>query len=669
MRLPLRARLLFVIVIGVFVPMAVCLVFMIRAHRQNLESAFLRQGRTLANQIIVTRRWLSMHGGVYVFKSPSVRPSPYMENSETTTRSGDPISLRSPSLVSRELSELSEREGLSTFRIVSDKPINPANSPDDWETASLAAFREGSPETHDAPAESDQTWFRYMAPLRTEASCHKCHQESGYPVGSVRGGVSVRFPVGEVLAESRDKEKTLAAIMAFIGLAMMTLVAAGTRSVVLKPLSAISRAVGGVSAGDFESNLRRGANDELGDLAEAVIRMRSMVRDYGARLEKEVQARTAELESLKSRAQNERDFLINLFEKMADGICVLSSDGEKIEYINPSLRRTLGRSGDLERGDFLREAGLTEAGLAGGSGVEFFRSEIAGADGSRFFDVLATSLDDSDGDSGRLLVFRDITDRKRLEEKLIEANRDLEIKVRTQTDALLEQEKLAALGEVSAGLAHEIRNPLSAILSGIALIESRRRTPEEEDRIIKLIKKEARRLNSSLTDFLLFARPSRPKKVRLDLAGSVKEIVQLIEDDAEIKGGIEIVTELEDLPPVLFDADSLRQVIWNLSINAMESMNGEGRLIIRSRDPGGGRWVLELEDRGPGIPPEVSRKMFDPFFSTKRSGAGLGLSIVRRIVHSHGGEITHQNLENGGSRFTITAPVEAPDEPVEEEAL
>lgn len=232
----------------------------------------------------------------------------------------------------------------------------------------------------------------------------------------------------------------------------------------------------------------------------------------------------------------------------------------------------------------------------------------------------------------------------------------IETEAEERAVARVEQEKLAAMGEVSAGLAHEIRNPLSAIISGISLLESDRRTPSERERIFKLIKTEAQRLNSSLTQFLLFARPHEPLRVRIDLGGLIREIVQMIEDDPEVRGETRIVLEMEKLDSVWFDDDQLRQVIWNVALNAIQAMKGKGELTIKTEDAGGGFFRIEIEDTGPGVPEELRDRIFAPFFSTKKEGAGLGLSIVRRILIAHGGSITLETKTGTGAKFIIIGP-------------
>jgi two-component system, NtrC family, sensor histidine kinase HydH len=659
MRLPLKAKLFFIMLLAVLVPVIVTRTFILREQQKNLETAFVRQGKVMFDQIVVTRRWLSKQEGVYVRKNPFTKESPYLKNANTKTIQGDPIILRSPGLVTRELSQLSEKEGLHAFRIISEKPINPDNLPNDWESKSFKVFEKGQPENWDIVKIDGATWFLFMAPIYMEASCHNCHEEQKYTVGEVRGGVSIQFPVGDILAGADASNRNISIGMGLLFASVFILLWVGSRRTVMVPMLNVTSAVTAMSKGDYEIPLKPGSNDELGDLVNAFVNMRSIIKDYNEKLENEVLKRTEEYENMRAHAQKERDFVINLFERMTDGVCVISSETQEVEYINPSLESVFeGNKQSIYGEAFFSDSSSYQEYKENEGSPTVFRKEITAANGAKVFDLLATELINPNGSKSRLFVFRDITDRKLLEKELLDMNKNLEVKIQEQTKVLIEQEKMAAFGEVSAGLAHEIRNPLSAIMSGISLMESGKRTGEEKVRILNLIKQEASRLNNSLTDFLLFARPHTPKKVRVELTSIIKEIIQMVEDDREIKGDVEIVLDLAKMPPVWFDDDALRQVIWNITLNALQAMEEKGKLTFESKELDGGSWSLSVTDTGPGVPDEIRERIFDPFFSNKKEGTGLGLSIVGRIIKMHGGEIECFDAPEGGTVFKITIPGE-----------
>ncbi len=659
MKLRLRPRLFLLVTVGVIVPIAFFCAYLIYQGRQDLRKAFVNRGRAMFKQIVITRRWLARHGGVYVRKAPFVKPSPYMEGADTSTIKGEPITLRSPEVVTREMSELSEKEGISSFRLVSLNPINPANKPDAWEARSLRSFKHGNQESYTLEEEGFGTTFRYMAPIKSEASCMKCHQERAFKVGQVRGGISIEFPVEGNLVRARGTALTTLVLVLGLGVLMIIILWAGSRKFLLKPLSRITGAVSAMARGNYDYPLEPVRDDELGELTETFIEMRNLVRDYNRRLETEVEIRTEKLASLQELAQQERDYLINLFDRMADGLCVVSGDDHHIEHINPSLAAVFGAAEGKKCYQVLfgidAPCDYCPFSPEGDSGLH--KREVTVPGSEKVYEVLETVFGNPDETKSWLLVFRDITERKWLETELFEVNRNLEAKVQEQTQALLEQERLATLGEVSAGLAHEIRNPLSAILSGISLLESGRRSEAESERIINLIRREAGRLNASLTDFLLFAKPQQPNRVRIDLAGLIREIVQLIEEDADIKGQSTILTEIEQVPTVWFDDGQLRQLIWNICLNGLQAMEEEGGVLtIRLTRESGVCWRLEVEDTGIGIPEELKEKIYNPFYSTKKEGTGLGLSIVGRIVSAHGGSIQCISQPGQGTRFIIIIP-------------
>jgi len=222
------------------------------------------------------------------------------------------------------------------------------------------------------------------------------------------------------------------------------------------------------------------------------------------------------------------------------------------------------------------------------------------------------------------------------------------------------RQRLATLGDMAAGVSHEIRNPLNAISMGLQRLGAEFRPTgerEEYDRVLALVGGEVRRLNGLVEEFLALARPPvlRPERVRVgDL---VDETVALIEPEAR-RLGVRLERLVpDDLPPLTADRDRLKQVLLNLARNALEAMPGGGTLRLEAAaSPRALR--LAVTDSGPGIPPEVRARLFEPYYTTKARGLGLGLAIARQIVEAHGGTIEVEPAEGGGSRFRLTLPRE-----------
>jgi len=223
-------------------------------------------------------------------------------------------------------------------------------------------------------------------------------------------------------------------------------------------------------------------------------------------------------------------------------------------------------------------------------------------------------------------------------------------------------EKLAAVGTMTAGLSHEIRNPLNAAALQLSVLERRvqRLDPEAQPPLLEplhLVRDEIRRLDHILEDFLQFARPREfvPKPVAV--AHVLNKVFDLLESEAA-RRGVAVQRSFGDVPPVAGDEERLRQVVMNLALNALEVLPRGGKLEVSCRveEPDDGEVAIYVDDSGPGIPEAVRDRIFEPFFTTKASGSGLGLSIVHAIVAQHGGSISVEEAPAGGARFALRLP-------------
>ncbi|MBI2492097.1 MAG: hypothetical protein HYV94_08385, partial [Candidatus Rokubacteria bacterium] len=174
-------------------------------------------------------------------------------------------------------------------------------------------------------------------------------------------------------------------------------------------------------------------------------------------------------------------------------------------------------------------------------------------------------------------------------------------------------------------------------------------------RVVDLLQDEARRLNAIVEQFIALARPLPLTLAPVDLEGLLGEVAALVEPQARA-ARVEVRAEADgDLPPVRADRDHLKQVLLNLALNALQAMADGGTLTLEARGERGGG-VLAVGDTGPGIPPDALPRIFDPYFTTKTGGLGLGLTIARRIVEAHGGGIAVESQPGRGSRFLVTLP-------------
>ncbi len=229
-------------------------------------------------------------------------------------------------------------------------------------------------------------------------------------------------------------------------------------------------------------------------------------------------------------------------------------------------------------------------------------------------------------------------------------------------------EKLAAVGTMTAGLSHEIRNPLNAAALQLSVLERRvhRLPPGAQPGLLEpltLVKDEIRRLDHILEDFLQFARPREFVPRPIDLVPVVARVLDLLGGEAE-RRGVRLERDLDPVPPVAGDEERIRQVLVNLCLNALEAIppGGTVRVSCRPGEPAPDHpdappmVEVFVDDDGPGIPGERRDRIFEPFFTTKAKGSGLGLSIVHAIVTQHGGTIRVEAAPDGGARFVLGLP-------------
>ena len=234
--------------------------------------------------------------------------------------------------------------------------------------------------------------------------------------------------------------------------------------------------------------------------------------------------------------------------------------------------------------------------------------------------------------------------------------------VRTTQDRLVQSEKLMALGEMAARIAHEIKNPLTAIGGFARRIASPRagggaRSPE---RYAQIILKEVQRLERIVNETLYFSREMVPAFRIVNLNVEIREVLSMFREELEEARISSMVDLSPDLPSISADPDQIRQVVWNLVSNAIQAVGGSGILTVATHlsDPAEGIGVvLEVSDTGGGIPHDVVHNIFNPFFTTKAKGTGLGLPIVHAIVEKHGGTIHLDNREGAGVAFSIFLPL------------
>jgi two-component system sensor histidine kinase PilS (NtrC family) len=269
------------------------------------------------------------------------------------------------------------------------------------------------------------------------------------------------------------------------------------------------------------------------------------------------------------------------------------------------------------------------------------------ADGAEVYLGFSSSpMRDTEGQSiGRVVIFQDLTPIRQMEERVRIADR------------------LAGVGELAAGLAHEIRNPLASIAGSSQLLRESPTSSGESSTLLDIIGRESQRLNGLITDFLAYTGPSHRNTTRLDVASLLRDVADAARvGEAREKG---VAIELAPLKALMVEGDGeqLRQVAWNLVRNAVQAAPAGGKVMIDGFEQfrHGFRYVVAVvTDTGDGIAPGILEKIFNPFFTTKGGGTGLGLSISQRIVHQHKGFIEVRQAPGKGSAFSVFLPASSP---------
>ena len=252
-----------------------------------------------------------------------------------------------------------------------------------------------------------------------------------------------------------------------------------------------------------------------------------------------------------------------------------------------------------------------------------------------------STLRDSVGNSiGMIGVFQDLTDLKAME---------AEVK---------RKEKWAFIGELSASIAHELRNPLASLKGAVEMLREKKVSEEHADQLMNIALSEMDRLNNIITDFLLFARPQEINRKPFDLHQSLRNVITLLQSSESFSRDIEITTGFDGDLVVNGDAKKLQQVFWNLCLNAVDAVDGRGSINISTSRKNGTVEII-FRDTGSGISREDIDGLFYPFFTTKEHGTGLGLAIAQKIAEEHGGKISAESPGAGrGSTFRIILPID-----------
>ena len=465
--------------------------------------------------------------------------------------------------------------------------------------------------------------------------------------GTVRVGLSRR----RMDAQIADTRRELAAV-AVVALVLGGLATAMVARRIARPVRQLADGVSAIARGELDQRIDPGRSDELGSLALAFNEMAAQLRQQRVDLETAhtaLRQRFAELSDLKS-------YTDHIFSSLVNGIVTIDLDG-RVVTMNPAFETITGCAAGALRGratpeafphlpelrDLMLETLRTRVGVGP---VSFM---LTRSDGRLVWVELATTplRGGEEQALGAVAMLRDLTPVRQLEEQLRRSDR------------------LAALGTLAAGLAHEIKNPLTAIMTFSRHIGRRYNDERFRQRFQSVVPRELERINAIVDGLLRLARPARLVLAPVHLPPLLEQALELCAPQIEARR-IRVRREWAvGLPPVPGDAEHLDQAFLNLVANAIDAMEESGTLTVgvgwpASRGSAGGPHeglVVEVADTGSGIKPEETANVFNPFYTTKPGGTGLGLAIAHKIVEDHGGTVTFRSSPGQGTVFTVTLPL------------
>ena len=611
-------------------------------HQQEIINIGLGEARAALDRDMLYRAWATRHGGVYVPVTPQSPPNPYLshvEERDIITPSGKLLTLINPAYMVRQLYEqASEHQVAGRGHITSLNPLRPENRPDPWEERALQSFENGINETSAQQVMGGQRFIRLMRPFTAEQPCLKCHAHQGYKLGDIRGGISVSIPLAPLYETHRQHVVEEGAIHAMIWLFGVAIVAIGSRKL----------------------------DHSAGALQESEERYRT-VADFTSDWEYWI----APDRSLRY---------------ISPSCTAVSGYGQDEFYENPGLMTSIIHPEDLHIYDSHSHA-VSENGHP--LPIDF---RIITKDGqSRWISHICRTVYSADGQNlGQRASNRDITGRKRAEEEIRQQarvleqeaaerrmaqdelahkqqqleslNQSLETRIsetvselRRKDETLIQQGRLAAMGEMINNISHQWRQPLNNLGLLLQNMEQAEKagelTPEEFGSDIREAMGIIMFMSQTIDDFRDFFRHDRHRS-RILVNKQVSATLEFVAATLKSKRIRWTVAGGEDLA---FEGypNEFSQVLLNILTNArdvlLERRIEEPQIDIRAFAENG-RVVVTVTDNAGGIPPEVLPKVFDPYFTTKgpNKGTGIGLYMSKVIIEMHmNGSLTARNTEMG----------------------
>lgn len=631
--------------------------FLIHLHlnRQHTQSLVKQEAMAVFDQIVLARQWNALHQYVYVPVNEDIQPNPYLEtdNRDVITEDGQLLTQINPAYMTRQLSELTQQKEGITFHITSTNPIRPQNKPDQWEEQALNRFKDQNSSHFELLSLNGQQLFRYIAPLMVKESCIRCHAEQGYQIGDIRGAISVSIPAGLYLQNINQSNQQnllihlIVYLLGFGGIFLFFTRLRRTENVMHK-----------LSIGVEQSPISIVITDPKGKI-EYVNHHFCNVTGYTYQ------------------------------EAIGENPRILKS-GEMPENIYTELWETISR-GQVWKGEIINKNKFGD----------HFWEEV----------IISPVFNHKDKIENYIAMKQEITARKNAEidlkltaESLEESNIELTntlTQLKEMQDRIIYQEKMASIGELTAGIAHEIKNPLNFIINFASVsqdliqeisenldsflkqlpesiakeLKNQLNTAQEDMDELKLnvgkINEHGKRADDIIKAMLLSFRGKTTEPVLTDVNKMIEEYINISFHGMRARNpnfNCEIQRDYDDqIHPIKLVPQDMSRVILNLSSNSFHAINEKREntedykpiFQVRTRHKGACIDII-VKDNGTGIPSYARDKIFNPFFTTKPAGVGmgLGLSISYNIVKDHGGDIVINTQEGEYTEFIITLPYE-----------
>ena len=479
--------------------------------------------------------------------------------------------------------------------------------------------------------------YRYTVPILNEKACYKCHGSEK----RILGALTMAF-VWAPVEKKLDKHRNDLIINFFISvILLMGLITALLHYMVIIPVRRLTTAAKAIAAGNLEKQIPASkSKDEIGELTSSFREMQTSLIKL-----------TSDLKTSRDKLRRMYDFQKNLIENSIDAI-VGTDEEENIVIFNEKAELMFGYSAKEVIGK-MKIKELYPPGIAKKVEIDLYDRKFGGMGKLTNYETVvqnkkgeqiavwlsaAVLYEESGKKIGTVAVFRDLTERKELEKKI------------------LHSERLATIGRGVSYICHEVKNPLM-IIGGFTLQVLRSIKDEKNKQKLQIIIDEIQRLNQFLMDIRDFTKIAKPHLTLCSINDVVKEVSSLIEPSLKDKE-IRFIQSLDtDIPETLLDPRQIKQVLINILKNSIEAMSDKGELSITTKLKDDNIEII-IKDTGKGIPPEDLEKIFDPFYTTKPKGSGLGLGISKEIIENHGGTLKLESELGKGTTCIIDLPIE-----------